>query len=352
MLCCHVMPHDRCRWRRATRWTCTRPRSTTSASSTTAWCAWLGTAPGLGAQCSSVEYCGILSHNACAAVWPAHMPTYERRARRMCSAHILLLLLAICDSISTKCKQSSKCIGSPAAGLLHNTLPFRCAPAAAPPAPHPQAPVGYPFADDLLGDYLRRLAAASKKVQGSGCQGVPFKHAATSPSGCKQEASHCQGNGTTCSSGQDVGCAPSSSHIKVEPGQEVNGACGTTCGTTCSMQGVVKQEAAAGGATGVAPPSCCGAGAAEGAGCGQNGCCQGAATANGCHSPTDGSTPQPAGGCTPQPTPAPGAKGAGKHTTANAEETGKLSIPLGVFLVGLICSGPFANTQVGACPLL
>jgi hypothetical protein len=31
----------------------------------------------------------------------------------------------------------------------------------------------------------------------------------------------------------------------------------------------------------------------------------------------------------------------------NAEETGKLSLPLGVFLVGIICSGAFTNTQVG-----
>ncbi|GFH24118.1 JmjC domain-containing protein, partial [Haematococcus lacustris] len=36
----------------------------------------------------------------------------------------------------------------------------------------------------------------------------------------------------------------------------------------------------------------------------------------------------------------------------NAEKSGKLALPLGIFLVGLICSGGYANTQIHVEDLL
>lgn len=42
----------------------------------------------------------------------------------------------------------------------------------------------------------------------------------------------------------------------------------------------------------------------------------------------------------------------GPEPIPDADETGQLALPLGIFLVGMICSGAFTNTQIHVEDLL
>lgn len=209
-----------------------------------------------------------------------------------------------------------------------------------------QSPIAFPWADDLLGAFLRKLKE-ERDASGGGAAAAAAGKADAAGSG-----------GDACSSGKaggDTGPASSKHAVCVKEEKEEKGPVGPSTGTDTTA---VKEEPGSHGSEPAGP----GSGADAGPGP-----MDGVEAAE--HGATTPSKPGPGGDTGEQAGPGPGSEAAAAAAAAaaamspgggrgggggrldaviaNAEKTGRLALPLGIFLCGLICSGPYTNTQVG-----
>uniref|UniRef100_A0A7S3VMN3 JmjC domain-containing protein n=1 Tax=Dunaliella tertiolecta TaxID=3047 RepID=A0A7S3VMN3_DUNTE len=210
-----------------------------------------------------------------------------------------------------------------------------------------QTPVAFPWADDLLGEFLRRIRRERQKLQPCPKQEpqdpCPKQEAwqsqpsqAAQPVLKQEQQQPCDGAQLQGTQYHEVAAASTkggwystsySSCVKEEIKQETDQGCGCR-GSGGSSSSSLQGQGTVGACEGIQSKSF---------------------SQHGCHHFGKGAGPAP---------PSLEAQGNGNGYNsrpppiANAEKTGRLVLPLGIFLVGIICSGAHTNTQIHVEDLL
>ncbi|KAF5836349.1 hypothetical protein DUNSADRAFT_6036 [Dunaliella salina] len=211
-----------------------------------------------------------------------------------------------------------------------------------------QTPLAFPWADDLLGEFLRRIRRERQKLQPCPKQ-EPQEAWQSQPAQAAQLALKQEQQPAVKQEQQPLDGA----QLQGTQYHEVAASSAKGQGYSTSYGSYIKEEVKHGEGQG---RGCQGGGSSSSSslqGPGSEGACEGAQSRSfsqhGCHHFGKGAGPAP-------PTLEAQGNGNGYGSRpppiANAEKTGRLVLPLGIFLVGIICSGAHTNTQIHVEDLL